>query len=324
MKKIFIAIVALAAATACSNNELVSVNQEAIAFDNAFVNNSTRAFYSNSSLFNSFNVYGFVEGDGAATAMIFDWTAVTGSELNGDWTYTGQQYWINGANYKFHAVAPTTAMVTSHSADYTDGVTLDFTNDGTEDLLYAYATAEGKLTGNTKVAFDFKHLLSKVKFSFVNAYDATGSSIEVKNIKITNAHASAIVALNNTIVTWTNLGGAIGAQNNEGLSFDDADDATEKLLIPSESFAYDVDFDVELYYGEGDNKTLIKTFPHRKSTVTFAPAAGCSYNITATINKDNIDEAGAQTKIEFTVTDIDEWTPTNANDVNLPVTNPQN
>ena len=38
MKKIFVAMLALAAATACSNDELVSVNQEAIGFDNAFIN----------------------------------------------------------------------------------------------------------------------------------------------------------------------------------------------------------------------------------------------------------------------------------------------
>jgi hypothetical protein len=43
MKKIFVAMLALAAATACSNDELVSVNQEAIGFDNAFINNSVRS-----------------------------------------------------------------------------------------------------------------------------------------------------------------------------------------------------------------------------------------------------------------------------------------
>ena len=315
MKKFLISMLAVVAFASCSNDETLSLNPgEAISFGDAFVNNSTRAFYSNSSLFDSFNVYGFVEGDASANAKIFDFAEVTGSALNGDWSYTGQQYWINGANYKFHAVAPTTAKVTNNAATFADGVTLDFENDGTEDLLYAYKTATGRVSVNEKVKFTFRHLLSKVKFSFVNAYNADGTSIKVKNIKITNAYANASIALNNETVTWSGWSNPTLA-----LAFGDANNSDESekewLLIPSDSYAYDVDFDVELYYGT----TLIKTFPHTKSTVTFAPAAGCSYDITATINKDNIDEAGAQEKIEFTVTTIKDWTPTTANDVNLPI-----
>ena len=94
MKKIFIAIVALAAATACSNDELVSVNQEAIAFDNAFINNSVRSVADPSltaSTLNDFAVFGFVEG-----AVLFDGVRVAkvGSDnaiANDDLTKTGLQ-----------------------------------------------------------------------------------------------------------------------------------------------------------------------------------------------------------------------------------------
>ena len=64
MKKIFVAMLALAAATACSNDELVSVNQEAIGFDNAFINNSVRSVNDPSltaATLNDFQVYGYVE-----------------------------------------------------------------------------------------------------------------------------------------------------------------------------------------------------------------------------------------------------------------------
>ena len=43
MKKIFLAVVALAAMTACSNDEFVSVDRAPINFGEAFVDNATRA-----------------------------------------------------------------------------------------------------------------------------------------------------------------------------------------------------------------------------------------------------------------------------------------
>ena len=43
MKKLFIALFAVAAATACSNDEFVSVDREAIDFGTPFIDKSTRA-----------------------------------------------------------------------------------------------------------------------------------------------------------------------------------------------------------------------------------------------------------------------------------------
>ena len=52
-------------------------------------------------LFKNFAVYGFVED-----ASLFDNVQVSGTALNGDWTYTDKQYWITGAKYSFAAIAP--------------------------------------------------------------------------------------------------------------------------------------------------------------------------------------------------------------------------
>ena len=65
MKKLFIAIAALAAMTSCSQDEVMEVAQkQAISFGNAFVGNSTRAAndpsYGTSNSLKAFNVWGTV------------------------------------------------------------------------------------------------------------------------------------------------------------------------------------------------------------------------------------------------------------------------
>ena len=335
MKKIFIAIVALAAATACSNSEIVSVNREAIAFDNAFVNNSTRSVvdksFTNTNLFEDFAVYGFVTGDN--TAPIFDRTRVSGSALNGDWAYEGTQYWIEGATYNFYAVAPYSYLGTWAASNPTvDGLVLYVqNNDGTKDILVAKANdIVGQQSGdNDPVAFNFQHILSKVKFSFTNNYDATGSSIRVENIKITNACGGSYVTFDKNNLQWGN--GDRNAQAptlNFGMATDDEattdvkenvevayaygktyESQNELLLIPvAVDGGYNVTYDVKVLV----NGVVVKTYNHSVN-VDFTPAAGHSYDIKAVIKASNINPDEALDPIKFTVTRIDGWDETDAN-----------
>ena len=336
MKKIFIAIVALAAATACSNDELVSVNQEAIGFDNAFVNNAVRSVndpsYTDAKLFTDFAVFGFVEG-----AVLFDGVNVskgnTNDALTGPWKYEGTQYWIAGANYNFNAVAPMTDGGWTKTAATKDATTLSFTNNGTTDLLYAYATAEGKVSGNTAVAFTFRHVLSKVKFSFENAYNATNATIKVKDIVITNPHKTANVVLTDGTV-WSGNAAADGFTLAFGMATDDEsttdakenaevayafgatyESQNELFLIPSEEYAYNVTFTVELLVSDEE----VATYNHT-ATATFAPQPGNAYDIKTVINATNIDPNHAQEPIEFSVNALPDWGT--SNNVNAVV--PQN
>lgn len=327
MKKLFIAIVAIAAAAACSNVETVSLNQEAIAFDNTFINNSVRSvndpsYTMNGTMFTSFNVFGFVQD-----ATLFAGVPVT--YANNKWSYANTQYWIAGAQYTFHAVAPTTANVTNAAATTTNGVTLSYTNvAGTEDLLYAYATEEGKVSDNQPVKFDFRHVLSKVKFSFENAYNASTATIQITDVKITNAHSTANVALNNTTTTWSDNAGTIAA-----IEFGDATDpeatyekayacgttyesANERFVIPTTNdYAFNISFVANLYINgtqvDVDAETAgVNGYAHT-ATVTFAPQPGHSYDIKAVIDATNIDPEHAQEPIEFTVKSIGGWTENN-------------
>lgn len=334
MKKIFVAMLALAAATACSNSEIVSVNREAIGFDNAFVNNSVRSVndpsYSNTNMFADFQVYGYVED-----APLFNTEntgvtvskAIANNELKSDWKYEGTQYWIAGAQYNFNAVAPMTNGGWEKTAADAASTTLSFTNNGTTDLLYAYATAEGKVSGNTPVAFTFRHVLSKVKFSFENAYNATNATIKVKDIVITNPHKTANVVLTNG-TAWSGNAAADDFTLAFGMATDDeATDAKENVevayaygatyesqkelfLIPSTSYAYNVTFTVELLV----SGKYITEYEHT-ATATFAPVAGQAYDIKTVITATNIDPNHAQEPIEFTVNTLPDWGTSNGVDV---------
>lgn len=209
MKKILIATLATVAMVACSNDELISqAAPEAITFD-TFVENATRSVDPSLTLDGlkaadvGFGVYGFVTGDpanaDATTAPIFTNEHVTYTD--GAWTYGTTQYWIAGATYNFFALAPYTGYDEGNVTDATTtGVNLTFSNtEGTTDLLYAQVN---NAAHDTTVGFNFRHILSKVKFTFVNKYDATNTKIQINDIKISNAIQNATVTLSNSTPVW--------------------------------------------------------------------------------------------------------------------------
>lgn len=327
MKKTLLMIAAAFAFVACSNDETVfQAEPEAIGFDNAFIENSTRSVsdpsFTDANIFSDFAVYGFVEG-----ATLFDGTqvskAITNNDLTSAWKYTGTQYWIAGANYNFNAVAPMTNGGWTKSEATKDATTLSFTNDGKTDLLYAYATAEGKVDGNDAVAFTFRHVLSKVKFTFKNGYNATNATIGVKNIKITDAYATGSVVLD-AASTWSSQAGTLVlAFGNAAVTAAEAEEAfdygksvesyKELLLIPGAGKTevegektYTVTFTVDLLV----SGTVVKSYDHTINAA-FTPEAGNSYNLTATITAENIDPEHEQEPIEFTVNTLPGWGETN-------------
>lgn len=343
MKKILFALCAVATFASCTKSEVLSFDQEAIGFDSAFVDNATRSVvdpsYTNGKLFSDFQVYGYVEG-----APLFNadnsGVTVTGTGIGdeGTWSYSGTQYWIAGAHYNFSAVAPATNGNWSKTAADKDATTLSFTNNGTTDLLYAQndtyaANTDG--TPNGKVGFTFRHVLSKVKFSFVNDYNATNSSIRVKDIKILDAYQNGSVVLNATTSTWTpvstsnnltlNFGNAALTETDNNATIDDNDGGyafgyettiesyKELFMIPgagatsytvdsTQMNGYTVQFTVELLV----NSQEITQYTHTIYT-TFAPEPGKAYDLVATINAANIDPTTSQESIEFTVTTITDW-----------------
>ena len=346
MKKLFTILAVAATLVSCAKEDVVSqAAPEAIGFDNAFVENSTRSVndpsWSNTNLFSDFAVYGYVEN-----ASLFNNVVVSGSAINGNWTYTNTQYWITGAKYNFAAIAPAANgvadvfTVVKNGDNYVGTTVLPFTNTGTNDVLYAQnAQVVGATNGNAKVAFTFRHILSKVKFSFENGYNASTATIKVYDVKIENAYATATATLGETSTAWANHDGTLAlefgnASDNEATTDvkESAEVAyacgktyeslNERFLIPGiapevtytvknaegnvssvTANAYKVTFKVDLLV----NNTRVKTYNHT-AYAQFAPVAGNSYDIKTVINADNIDPENKQEPIQFTVTEIDDWT----------------
>lgn len=340
MKKTLLMIAAAFAFVACSNDEtILQAQPEAIGFDNAFIENSTRSGYdpswSNTNLFADFAVYGYVEN-----APLFDNVKVSGDALNGEWTYTNTQYWIAGAKYNFAAVAPYsngaagTFSVAADGSNYVGTTVLPFTNDGTNDVLYAQnAQVVGASDNNAKVAFTFRHILSKVKFSFENGYNASTATIKVYDVKIENAYETATATLGVNSTAWAyqastlvlDFGNASDDENTDAKENAEVayaygktyESLNERFLIPGNApeityekdgasvteNAYKVTFKVDLLV----NNTLVKTYNHT-AYAKFAPVAGNAYDIKTVINAENIDPEHTQEPIEFTVTTINKWT----------------
>ena len=343
MKKLFTILAVAATLVSCAKEDVVrEAAREAIGFDNAFVENSTRSVetpgYSSASLFKDFAVFGFVQ-DASLFEAGYERVAkdIQNGKLSLEWKYASTQYWIAGANYDFYAVAPCFAPVEGVNKNYwtvdssnSEGATITFTTtDGKQDLLYSGIVAkQGKVSDNVAVAFNFKHILSKVKFSFENGYNASNASIRVKNININNAYKSgkATLAVDNATtegvdetVAWNNqVDGADGF----AISFGDATDLesttdvkeatvatydfgktveshSERLLIPGNK-TWNISFVVELLVGT----TVVATYNHTATAeINFQP--GMSYDIKAVINAENIDPENKQEPIEFTATMTD-------------------
>ena len=320
MKKLFVSALAIASLVACSNDELVNADREAIAFDNAFVDNATRSVESTSvttnDLFN-IDVFGFVEGhplfnNGGGQNR----TLLRRNNVSAPWTYDCKQYWIPGAKYDFMAVRPNNTYRSTWTIT-AEGITIpeikNFNNgmsDGLSDYLYAQTeTIEGKVSENAPVAFTFRHILSKVKFTFENAYNANNTTIQVHDIKILNAIETAAVALTRTTTTWSNWAGSLeipfgnastDARNAvQVMNYGDVVESFwERMLIPGAvTGGYKVQFTYDILVGGN----LIKSFTENITIpeATFTPQVGHAYDLKAVIKPGQA--------IEFTVNKLIDW-----------------
>ena len=106
MKKILIALCAVATIVSCSKDEFVDVDQDTIAFGNAFVNNGTRAtdgFTIETSELLTFNVWATTQRPGTQPIVpILSEVAVSRTDATSAWTYGAAytQYWIPDNTYQ--------------------------------------------------------------------------------------------------------------------------------------------------------------------------------------------------------------------------------
>lgn len=322
MKKLFVAVLAIAGLVACSTEETVRVQGPApIAFDGSFV--ETRADEAKDPSITTegitgFDVWGFMD---KAEGQIFKREHVTGTK--GNFNYANTQYWVPGHDYYFAATAPAqsknivlTTPATGDAAKLGLGV-VDFTvTDGAEDFLYsAVGPIAAPAQGATEVApvkFEFNHMLSKVKFTFTNGFDNDLAKIDVTNVRM-------VVPSKGTIKLdqadwWSTNQWALGTETVE-LKFGDActglaitksqEAANERIVLPADATqTYAITFDVVYYQG------AVEAYRGTKHGIVEGVALeiGKAYNFKVELNAKNIMNDGSELlPIVFDVEKVKDW-----------------
>lgn len=329
MKKIIIAVLAVAAMVACSKEQtVVAPKGDAIGFS-TFVENSTRAADITTDNIANFGVYGTV-AKGDNSALIFNNTEVSGSKDAG-YEYSPAQYWIASATYDFLAFAPYSNAKWGYTPTE-DQVAktgkLTFDNEAAEadqDVVYAYANrttgAELNAVNTGEVSLTFKHILSKVAFKFTNNFTDGNTTLSIYNVKINNTAKTGtmpIEALEDG--AWTgadNLVVAFGEQKQAANEYASADldngDVLElghHYLIPVER-EYNITFDVDLYQAG----VYLATYEHEiKTTINFAKNG--NYVLSVKLAPENVDPDNALYPIEFKVETVNGWDDST---INFPV-----
>lgn len=307
---------AVAALAACNKSEVIEAPKgAAIAFDNAFVDNATKAATDiTKANLTDFGVYGTV-AKGGNNALIFENTQV--SKTGDAYTYSPAQYWVEGAEYTFSAYAPfANAHWTYAPTDAYNG-TLSFDNaaaQGEQDLLFAAAErTTGEISAAPEaVSFTFGHLLSKVVFKYTNVFTDAKITLNVYDVKINNAAANGTMPVANGVDgEWTGADDYVR-------SFGDATADAKKALangasITTEHFylipverEYNITFKVDLYQAG----VLLDTYNHEVKT-TISLEKGKSYSFNANLAPQNVNPETQLYPIEFNVNAVEEWVNVN-------------
>ena len=325
MRKLLVCALAAAGMVACVNEDVVQLpKSDVISFADAFINNSTRAEVAadpslTKETLKAFDVWAYMTSVDGTVLVDED------VELNGTkWDYANLQYWTPNKDYFFAALAPMNSNywdLDATEAVFGEGaglVTFE-NNDGSEDLIYATASATTpdmdvlQEEGMDAVKFQFQHLLSKVKFTFKNGFLTENATIKIENVTM-SAPKSGEINLGQGFdwvlddedftLEFGNVGELSKAQGQPNSAQSD----DERLTIPAdETYTYNIEFDVTLYYGTEEAYSV-----HKKSVVTgVALEMGKAYNFVAEINPDNLNLL----PIVFEVEGVDSWVPEGGQDV---------
>lgn len=341
MKKIIIAVLAVAAMVACSTEQtVVAPKGDAIGFS-TFVDNATRATDITKDNLVDFGVYASIENTSGAGMILTNERVYKNAQ--GAWTYDNTQYWVPTAKYEFTAFAPhTSAHWTYAPATTADNGVVTFNNKAaTADQDFIFAAADKDLTGTTAltaspgvVNFTFAHQLSKVAFKFNNDFDAVNNiTLRVYNVNVTGLVSEATTAVaEGATGVWTKKATsdtfartfgtqvATGTENTADIIAAQGNTVTDyHYFIPVAGTEYTISFDVDIIQAG----VTVDTYHHKNLKVTPALAKGGNYVFTTTLDASNVsnDPTKQLYPIEFTVNDVNGWDPANGNvDVMVPAT----
>ena len=282
MKKIFIAMMAMAAFAACATEDTIVTPQgAAIAFGDAFVDNATKAIYESAEAITCFTVFGNVvataDVDTAIPVALYgNGAAVTrdGAALGAAWTCDVTRYWTPSCTFNFAAIANGTATEIVEGLPTEISYTIDA--DDPADLIYATASATTEPDCTPSVAsgivpFTFNHLLAKMYFNVTSGLDPA-YSIEVKSISVTGFE-------NKGVYTISPAGWAKAADSaaETTLTFANGEDGA-KVIIPvnqtlSVIVTYDVKFGGTTISTDATKTGTIAQYTYKENTVYKISAA---------------------------------------------------
>lgn len=186
MKKVLLAIAAVATITSCSQSEefeTQGTNNEIKV--GTVVRKSTRAVDLDNDGFTSFTLSSFIvdAGQDYTTKGLgdpyMDGIAYSGGQ--GNWTATGKYYWPTGKNVQFFGYSDGSNFTVPSTGYPTLSFTIGATYNVQKDLVVA-ALSSTKPENNASVQLSFKHILTKVNFSYKPedgyTYDITALSIK--------------------------------------------------------------------------------------------------------------------------------------------------
>lgn len=335
MKKLFIVAMALGMLASCAQDEVLDLNQEAIGFSGAHINNSTRSISSPASHTTAnlatFNVYGAMTGvDADKYVAIFDgvpvkreWNAATDIGATGTWGYDKSyvQYWIAGKNYKFAAVVDGTVDAERDEDCMPTKITVNASEQ--KDVLYAeneipaWSSSKG-----TNVAFDFNHIMSKVKFTAEVAAMASAYAYTVEGITINGVPQEATYTIGGTWaatstynVAFGHIAGPDATADNLALPLNgtSAESYYERLMVPGQ--VNSISFTVNLWKKK-DSATDYDQISTETKTLTVGDGLTSAINLAGGSAYNFVIELGAPgTPITFSANPIPDWTP--AGDVDV-------
>lgn len=217
----------------------------------------------------AFDVWAFMN---EPTGVVFSQERVSKNSA-GEWSYANTAYWCADRSYYFVALAPvdhSNIEIALANDPYIakEGLgSVTFTNlDGTDDVIYSaptIITTPATITSMPVVGLNFKHLLSKIRFSFKNCF-LNNEKLVVSDIKVV-AKNKAAIDLTQPTFAWALDANAADVE----LDFGHAKSATQfaigewascdknRMTIPADaSQEYAVSFNVVIYYGDQPSNAI--------------------------------------------------------------------
>lgn len=340
-KELFLTILGILTFSGCTSSDVLeeSIQTDAIGFENV-VRKPTRAGGVNdnsvsgdltSANLDEIYVYGYYTPENNNTNYIQIFYEQLVAKSDGVWTYNNTRYWVPDAKYNFYAYScgdiklknekGTPSLDLINDKDRVLRIT-DYICDETHqhDLIYAFK--EGIIgkkagAGNSKVGFDFKHILTKISAEFVSdfdsSYDIYISDVKVQNIRNKGAYDPTIkdsYCWKDVNRTKENVTVNLSVPTNSKASGLSTIKTGSAYVIPYNYSNGDVQLLFDVVVKKGDQQIMSR---HMKGSWSPNWTIGYNYNYRIRITG----TAASLDKIEFANMNVSEWAGTGVTDVDI-------